>query len=295
MPLGKHQVNEFKTSGVLVVEGILTQADLQPVIEAIENFLDRRAEKLLQEGKIKNLYSDTPFLTRFSRLYKQNREIDIGLDIMQMQSRPIFEFLHNQNLLDALQSILGSEITCSPIQHLRAKAPDRLNEKPNARHTVPWHQDSGVTWEEADASPIITCWIPLVDATLERGCLQVMPGISKNGHLQHHSEGGTTIIPNLLPEVKSITAEVKTGGVIFLSQFTPHSSTPNLTEYDVRWSMDLRYQVTGTHTGRPFYPDFVVHSHSNPESTLTDYNTWRQKWNEGHKYRDKYQPKTHRV
>ena len=295
MALAKEQVEEFETRGVLIAEDILTDADLRPVVDTIESFLNRRAEELQREGKIQDLHTGAPFLTRYARLYEQSGEIDIGLDIMQMRARPIFEFLCNPNLLDALESILGPEISCSPIQHLRGKAPDRLNETPHARHTVPWHQDSGVTWEEADASPIVTCWIPLVDATIKRGCLHVMPGISRNGHLQHHSAGGTTIVPHLMPDVQPVAAEIKTGGVIFLSQFTPHSSTPNLTEYDVRWSLDLRYQVTGTHTGRPFYPDFVARSRSNPESALTDYDLWCRRWIEGLEYRDKHKPKTHRV
>ncbi|MYA23933.1 MAG: hypothetical protein F4Z30_14650 [Gemmatimonadetes bacterium] len=46
----------------------------------------------------------------------------------------------------------------------------------------------------------------------------------------------------------------------------------------VRWSMDLRYQETGTPTGRPFHPDFVARSRSNPASELRDYDEWCRRW-----------------
>jgi hypothetical protein len=60
----------------------------------------------------------------------------------------------------------------------------------------------------------------------------------------------------------------------------PHRSTPNRTD-TVRWSIDLRYQKTGTPTGRPFHPEFVVRSRANPASVLTDHAAWRRMWEEG--------------
>jgi hypothetical protein len=46
----------------------------------------------------------------------------------------------------------------------------------------------------------------------------------------------------------------------------------------VRWSIDLRYQATGTATGRPFYPAFVVRSRTAPSTVMTDYTTWAEQW-----------------
>lgn len=295
MPLTESQLAEFHERGVVIAENILTEADLAPVIGAIESFIDRRANELHAEGKIQSRHAGEPFLTRFAHLYEQSKEIAHGIDIMHMRAKPIFDFLRNAALMDALESILGPEITCSPIQHLRAKTPERLNTRANNYHNVPWHQDSGVTWEEADANLIVTCWVPLVHATDARGCMRVLPAVHKGGHLQHQAEGGTTIVPTLLPDADPLIAEVKAGGAVLMSQFTPHCSTPNLTRHDVRWSMDLRYQKTGTHTGRPWLPNFIALSRSNPASVLTDYDLWCQKWDEGLAYQSANKPKAHRV
>jgi hypothetical protein len=46
----------------------------------------------------------------------------------------------------------------------------------------------------------------------------------------------------------------------------------------VRWSIDLRYQKTGTPTGRPFHPAFVARSRRDPASVLTDHATWCRQW-----------------
>ena len=89
-------------------------------------------------------------------------------------------------------------------------------------YDTPWHQNSGVASEEADEVRIVTCLISLVDATRARGCMQVMPDAFRSGHLSHHAEGGTTMVPDLLPRVEPLVAEVDKGGVVFMSQFTPH-------------------------------------------------------------------------
>ena len=62
-----------------------------------------------------------------------------------------------------------------------------------------------------------------------------------------------------------------------MSRFTPHRSTPNLTD-EYRWSLDLRYQPTGQHTGRTGHPDFIARSRQDPACELSDYNEWCRLW-----------------
>jgi ectoine hydroxylase-related dioxygenase (phytanoyl-CoA dioxygenase family) len=199
--------------------------------------------------------------------------------------------MRNKNLLDAVECLVGPEIICSPIQHIRAKPPAASSGAGPGFYNVPWHQDAGVTWEEADDSDIVTCWLPLVDATVENGCMEVMPGVFRSGYLEHQAEGGTTIRPDLLPGTSPRPVPVKKGGVIFMHRHTPHRSVPNVSDH-VRWSIDLRYQKTGTPTGRPFHPDFVVRSRSHPESVLTEHTAWVGLWTEA---LGKPHPKAHRV
>lgn len=279
MKLTPEQCEFFRSEGYLVAENVVTAADLQPVIDEYSEWIDRRARELQQQGAIQDLCEAEPFETRFARLYAQSREIAQGMDIMQLRGRAMFEFLRNPNLLDAVESLVGSEITCNPIQHVRAKPPSSLSNE--GYYNVPWHQDMAVTWEEADHSDIITCWIALVDATVENGCMEVIPGVWKQGYLEHHKvNGDTTIHPDALPkEVQPVPVPVKRGGAVFMHRCTPHRSTPNYTE-GVRWSLDLRYQPAGTPTGRPFHPEFIARSHANPDRVLTDYDEWRRQWEE---------------
>jgi phytanoyl-CoA hydroxylase len=291
MRLTEEQVQSFSEEGVLVVENVLTPDDLAPVIAEYEAWIDRRARELQAEGKLVDLHEGESFTRRFASFYVQSPEIEKGLDIMQARGPAIFAFLANERLLDAVEYLVGPEITCSPIQHIRAKPPAAISSSGPGFYNVPWHQDAGVTWEEADDSDIVTCWVAVVDATVENGCMEVLPGVFKHGFLEHQAEGGTTIRPHLLPDVTPRPVPVRQGGVVFMHRHTPRRSTSNLTD-EVRWSIDLRYQKTGTPTGRPFHPDFVVRSRANPAAVLTNHAEWSRLWTEA---LARPQPGAHRV
>jgi phytanoyl-CoA hydroxylase len=277
MSLSGDQIRAFREEGVLVAEGALTEAELVPVICEYTDWLDRRARILQADGKITDMCEQEPFERRAACLYAQSSEITQGLDIMFARGPATFAFLRNERLLDAVEALIGPEITCNPIQHIRAKPPAALSSEGVGFYNVPWHQDAGVTWEEADNSDILTCWIALTDANVENGCMEVMPGVAKQGYREHLAEGGTTIRPDLLPDTPPRPVPVRKGGIVFMHRYTPHRSTPNYSP-GVRWSMDLRYQPTGQPTGRPFHPAFVARSRSHPESVLTDHTEWARQW-----------------
>lgn len=278
--LTAEQVRTFREQGVLIVEDLLTETDLAPLIGEYADWIDLRAKTLAAEGKITDLHEGEDFAHRVALLYAQSPDITKNMDLMTVLGPETFAFLHNDHLLDAVESLIGGEITCNPIQHIRAKPPARYSGEGAGFYNVPWHQDAGVTWQEADDSDIITCWLPLVDATVENGCMEVMPGAWKRGYLEHQAAGGTTIRPDLLPEEQPVAVPVRKGGVIFMHRYMPHRSTPNYSDH-ARWSVDLRYQPTGQPTGRPFYPDFVVRSRAHPETVLHDYEEWKRLWHEG--------------
>ena len=124
----------------------------------------------------------------------------------QLRGRACFEFLGNDNLLDLIEGLVGPEITCSPIQHVRPKLPVGLTPSGSDAHEVPWHQDAGVTWEEADPYFILTVWLPLVPATVEKGCLEIIPRTHGRGLWQHHSKRGvgTTIVDEAMPQEEGV-------------------------------------------------------------------------------------------
>ena len=281
MSLPASQIEQFHHDGYLVVNDVLSEAELNPLIDEYTAYIDRRAQELVAAGQLSQPYAAEPFTRRLACITQETNQLYPELDIMHLRGQATFAFLHNATLLALAECFVGPEIICSPILHLRPKLPNGLTPRGSDPHVVHWHQDAGVTWAEADPHFILTVWLPLVDATPENGCLRVIPGLHKAGLLPHRTKRGlgTAIHGDLLAHRPIVTLPMRKGSVLLLHKHTPHSSSRNSTD-TVRWSMDIRYQATGTATGRPFYPHFVVRSHANLASVLTDHTTWATLWRE---------------
>jgi hypothetical protein len=262
---------------------MLPSGDLQPLIEEISSFIDERARRFHAAGKIIALHEEQSFEYRFAALCRECPEFGAQFDIMFLLGKEMFALIRNEHLLDAVECLLGSEITCNPVQHLRAKMPAGSTWR-EISEDVPWHQDAQVNLGgDGLQADIITCWIPLVDATMETGAMEVIPGAFNSGLLHHIKEKdklGPTIVDDRISESAGKAAPCPKGGVIFMNKYTPHRGTPNRSGI-VRWSLDFRYQRTGSPSGRPQHPDFVVRSGSNPGAVYDDYEDWCRRWREG--------------
>lgn len=275
MRLTEEQVRDFQDEGVLVVENLVPAEDLAGLKNEYSAWIDGHARRLAATCRITDLHEDAPFETRLGLLYAQCPRIVNGMDVMEVRGPETFALMRHPGLLDAVESLVGPEITCSPIQHIRAKPPASASGTDAGFYNVPWHQDAAVLTEDADASNIVTCWLALVDATVENGCMEVLPGAFRRGFLPHSE--GPTILPETVPDIAPRAVPVKAGGVVFMHRHTPHRSTPNLSDH-VRWSLDLRFQPTGQPTGRTAHPAFVARSASRPGSALADHAAWDALW-----------------
>ena len=280
MRLTRAQVEAFHENGYLVVENALIPEDLDPLIADFETLIDDIAEELYTEGKIEECYEDQPFGQRIAWLTKAADAVLQGrVSFPSNLRRPIFDFLHNEHLLDLLEPIIGSEIYCNPTHHVRPKLPEPLMAEgfDNWIQKSPFHQDAAVLLPEADNTLVVTTWIPLVDATEENGTLQVYPGLHR-GEIRRHVRCpyGWMIAPELMPAGEPTTIPVKKGGLILIHCRTPHGSVPNLSN-EVRWSLDLRWHDARKPGGRP-QPGIRVRSRAHPEKVTRDHQAWIDAW-----------------
>lgn len=278
MCLNDQQVERFWIDGYLALEGVLQQAVIDAAIADLERETDRRAAALAAKGLISDLCSDASFLQRYALLFAQCDQIGQRLEVFELLGPGIFELLWEDTILDHVESLLGTEIMLNPTHHLRAKLPASLLRDLDLpdRDTVPWHQD---TFAAPGAEPfgMVTVWVPLVDATPQNGCLEVMPRTFKMGALAHRTTDGGTIEEHARFSVAPQALPCARGGIVLLHEYTLHRSTPNL-ERTIRWSIDMRFQRAGSPTGRPGLPAFWVRSRQRPWMVRKDYCDWCMQW-----------------
>ena len=286
MPLSAEQMERFDRDGYLVVDRLFSDEELAPLIDEICAEVDVRARHLHAQGVITDLCEGEPFESRLARLNDQTpvlaRQIWNGI----LNGPAVFDVIGHPRLLNVAEQMCGPELIASAVYRLRPKVPS------HELSAVPWHQDAGYTEPYCDDSNMLTVWLALVDADEHNGCMWVMPGVHKHGIRRHAKSPETwylTIPDEELPsDVEPVCVPVAKGGVLLLTNMTPHASFANRTDA-VRWSMDLRYQDAALPTNADItrlpdemispdapsacYPpeaDFLVRSRRRPEEVITD-------------------------
>ena len=291
------QREQFEYEGYLVVEDILDPArDIAPIMTEYAEVVDRIAHSLHADGAISSLYRELPFDARLIRICEESgrnfpQHFDFSLpqrgvkhDTPMHVGPAVFGLLTSPRLLDLVEDMLGPEIYSNPVQHIRMKLPKRAVAQGTHNGLVskiPWHQDNGVILPEADESDILTIWMPISEATIENGCLQVLPR-SHRGEIVPHcpQEKGLGIPEKLLATEQAVPLPMRPGSALLMTSRTVHSSLDNVTDDKVRISFDLRYQPTGQPTGRPAFPGFVARSARHPEAVLRNPAEWARLWYE---------------
>lgn len=245
MSLTPQELTQFQEDGYVVKRQVFAERDLEPLREAMNEIVAREAERLQHEGKLSDIFLGEPFERRLACIMEASSEA--GWEIYRAitgksgggySGAAIFKMIVHPPLLSCIESIVGPEIVASSVYRIRPKMPGFEQTE------VPWHQDSGYFMSHCDSQMIVTCWVPLVDATIENGCLWVQPKTHTNGIITHHTRPGKgylVIADDDLPPIESFPVEMKAGDVLLLTNITPHCSKENTSD-EVRWSFDLRYQ-----------------------------------------------------
>jgi len=141
-----------------------------------------------------------------------------------------FEFLdsivHNKNLLDAVEDILGPNIL--------AYASTLFIKEPRDPGFVSWHQDGKYMGLSENIG--ITAWVALSEANGESGCMSMIPG-SHQKMLAHKDTFGKDNILTRGQEVQNVDAgkavetPLRPGQASFHCPTVIHGSQPNRSEH----------------------------------------------------------------
>jgi ectoine hydroxylase-related dioxygenase (phytanoyl-CoA dioxygenase family) len=285
--LSVQQVREFDEEGYLILKDVFDPGDLEPLRREIAERLDDTVRQLQAAGRISDTHANEPLERRLTCIWRDGRE---NADAVMRSLEGIaggghtgvemFNLIRHPKLLAVVESLVGAEIVASSVYRIRPKLPGLV------RSEVPWHQDSGYFDPMCDGSLVLTCWIPLVDANEENGCMQILPRAHRRGVVRHHTggNGGLLVIKEQdlpFPAGQAITAACPLGGVVLMHNLIPHCSTANRSDV-IRWSVDLRYQGADVPNNVDVWPemegaaavqmacyppeaDFVVQSRQHPE------------------------------
>ena len=216
--LDADQARRFDQDGFFLLEDALAPETLKEVIEAIDPWEERTTKFLRTQPDGKMLIADAEVITFTTHLVTRS---DV---LRRLASGPPFTGL--------VADLIGSDA--------RLYWDQAVYKKPEAPTEFPWHQDNGYAFVEPQQ--YLTCWVPLVDATVDNGCPWVAPGLHRSGTLAHW---WTPIGFQCLEDpVDVVPVPAPAGSIVVFSSLTPHRTGPNLTG-DVRKAYILQYAPDG--------------------------------------------------
>ncbi len=160
--------------------------------------------------------------------------------IFKLHRDPLFGgFARDKRVLDLVEGILGPDLDCFLSQFI-FKNPGAMGQ--------PWHQDA--YYFPFDRSPQVGIWLAITEATLENGCLHVVPGSHREPVHEHvkprrpdSNLGYMEIVDHDMSA--SVPVPMQPGDLLVFHSHLMHSSTDNESNAR-RAAMVYHYAEAGT-------------------------------------------------
>ena len=268
MGITPDQIESYKEDGFLVIDDLFDPSELQVLYDDFNSVVDNWANFYYEQGQLTNLFNDDPFEHRLFSIYQAlegNCYELLSAVSGKRKTAGMFHVMMLPQILEVVESVIGAEILVHPQFNARAKLPD-------GRSVVPWHQDLGYLDTDAEDTFMVNFWLPLVDATVENGCLEVIRG-SHNYGIVPYKNGAEDLVPESIPDGEIVCCPIRVGSVLLIQHKTVHRSTPNFSDH-IRWSLDIRYSDLRLPTGRDSVSGFIARSVENPELIAKSHHDW---------------------
>ncbi|MGH8985510.1 MAG: phytanoyl-CoA dioxygenase family protein [Acidimicrobiia bacterium] len=234
----EQQARDYDERGYFVLEDVIDPDTVRALDEGIAPF-DAEVLRFLEsqpEGRFSIAGVDT---------------VSIAIHLVRRSDR-LREFCAGALFADLCHDLIGPDA--------RLYWDQAVYKRPRGTEPVLWHQDNGYTYVEPQA--YLTCWIALTDATLENGCVWVVPGLHRNGTLAHRD---TPIGYQCFEDPDdAVAVPVPAGSIVVFTSLTPHTTGRNATDevrkaYILQYAPDGAIARRGNPSGEPGPPEAQDH------------------------------------
>ena len=189
--LTPEQVQAYARDGYLVLPAVLTEAELAPIEVSFERFI---------RGEVPGMGRDFCDMSGpYDRAFEDFNLINAVLP--RVYESALVGNVFEQRATSIARQLIGDDATLDYDQFL-AKRPQR----PKA--VFAWHQDLGYWPSSTPDTRTVTCSLAFDDATVENGCLRVVPGSHLEPELRAHRPSAWSTSPELRAEAHTLTAEL---------------------------------------------------------------------------------------
>lgn len=209
--ISPENINFYASYGYLIAPAMLSQNEVDELKK--ETAAIFRGERGHVDGMVEVEKNETD-----SDVMKKY----VAIHFPHKLSERIHAFLFHQKIVDVLTNIISPNMKCMQSM-LFVKGPGKAGQS--------WHQDE--YYIPTRDKSLVGVWIAIDDATIENGCLWIVPG--RPGHIMQRVKNDSREYADVdTVDVSAYTndmipVEVKSGSVVFFNGYTLHSSLRNKT------------------------------------------------------------------
>lgn len=224
--LAEEDLAFYRREGYLALEGLLSAEDVEACKAALSDLMQgrvdgkhgRQEEPYYRDGRADGRVTDPELRVR--KLWSFCR-VEPRLDRIARHPR----------LVPLVDQLIGPGHRL--IQDMALiKPPFHGSEKP-------WHQDTAY-FDWTPLGGIIGVWIALDPATVDNGCMQVIPGTHLDGPAPHFHVRDCQMADDRVRVERAVVVPLEPGGALFFSGLLHHGTPPNLSG-DRRRALQYHY------------------------------------------------------
>lgn len=230
--LSDAQVRQFREQGWLALEGVFDTHEVETAKQALADFIHGRITPT--DGRT-HVQEEPALRNADGSLAPETTEE------RELRVRKVFDFTHHDPRLDVLtrQTRLTAMLDQLIEPGSRLIQDMALLKPPRVGSEKPWHQDTAY-FDWLPLGGIVGCWIALDRATVENGCMQVIPGTHLEGPVAHYHHRDCQIADGRVQVNRAIAVPLAPGGVLFFSGLIHHGTPPNYSA-DRRRALQFHY------------------------------------------------------
>jgi len=241
--LDAREKTELEERGFLVRRGVFDADEVGAMADACETLVQ---QLLAEKPRTKHSLGSYMFeiQRRLGTIIKwepDNPDLVQALESFAHLSDELHRWALDPRLVDPCKDAVGEEEIALFTEKLTLKRAHK------GGHII-LHQDFPYWADLAKiAARVVTAMIFLDDATLENGCLEVVPGSHREGVQARRAVdgfGGLEMDPLQYDRSRLLPLEVPSGSVVFFGPFLVHRSLPNRSDADRR-ALLYSYQPLG--------------------------------------------------
>ena len=168
---GLSELARFAEEGYLRLGQVATSGHLQAMRDRIDEIMlgEVRYEGMpMQRDTTTGEYGTLP-----TRTFEESEGTLAYRRIDDLQLDPYFlGYMQHPFFREITEALIGPDVSIFRAMFMNKPAEHGTH--------LPWHQDVGIGWG-LDSNPEVTIWTALDAATVENGCMQIVPGSHKHG------------------------------------------------------------------------------------------------------------------